>query len=96
MRRCEIVDRLKSDKSTLKGFGVESLAIFGSAARDQAELGSDIDILVAFNRPIGLFEFIDLKTHLEDVLERKVDLVTPDSLHPRLRENILREAVNAG
>lgn len=57
---------------------------------------SDVDVLVEFDdRPIGLFEFIDLKEYLEEILDRPVDLVTEDGLKRQLREGILKEAIPA-
>ena len=56
---------------------------------------SDIDLLVEFNRPIGLFAFARLQRELGDRLGRPVELVTPAALKPQLRERILREAVIA-
>jgi len=56
---------------------------------------SDVDILVEFAKPIGLFEFVRLKIYLEKLLQRKVDLVTPDALKERMREQILKEAIRA-
>ena len=54
---------------------------------------SDVDLLVEFARPVGLFEFIDVQNYLEELLESRVDLGTPGSIRPRLRERVLREAV---
>jgi len=65
-------------------------------ARGEATDRSDIDLLVEFNQPIGLFEFFRLKYYLETLIGSKVDLVTPDALHPALRDSILNEAVNVG
>lgn len=95
MDRDQILAVLKEQKRALKAFGVRSLALFGSIARDQAGKGSDIDILVEFSRPVGLFEFARLKFYLEDLLGREVDLVTPEVIRKELREDILREAVRA-
>jgi len=75
--------------------GVKSLALFGSAARDEAEPGSDLDLLVEFAEPVGLFRFLDLKARLEALLGCAVDLVTPGALKRQLRDRILREAVRA-
>jgi len=80
-------------QADLDQFAVKSLAVFGSVARGEATESSDVDLLVEFNRPIGLFEFIRLKNHLENLIGFKVDLVTPDALHPALRKSILSEAV---
>ncbi len=85
---------LHKHKSDLDQFAVKSLAVFGSVARGEATDRSDIDLLVEFNQPIGLFEFIRLKYYLETLIGSKVDLVTPDALHPALRDSILNEAVN--
>jgi len=74
--------------------GVKSLAVFGSLARGEATPASDIDVLVEFDRPVGLFEFIRLKMYLEELTGRRVDLVTPDALRPAMRADILREAVH--
>jgi predicted nucleotidyltransferase len=79
----------------LKKYGIHSLSIFGSVARDQARKNSDVDILVDFEKPVGLFEYARLKMYLEDVLGREVGLVTPEALRKELREDILREAIRA-
>ena len=95
--RAEVLERLRGDRSVLDRFGVRSIALFGSVARGEAGPESDIDILVEYQpdaRP-DLFEFIDLKEHLEGIVGRRVDLVTPAALHPRLRDRILAEAVYA-
>jgi len=94
MRRDEVTRILATHRRELSRLGVKSLALFGSSARDEAGSGSDVDLLVEFDRPVGLFEFIDVKEFLERVLGCSVDLGTPDSLHPRLRERVLREAVS--
>jgi predicted nucleotidyltransferase len=95
MERDQVLALLKRRKRQLKKFGVSSLSIFGSVARDQARKNSDIDILVDFEKPVGLFEFARLQIYLEDTLGRKVDLVTPEALRKELREDILREAIRA-
>ncbi len=71
------------------------MAVFGSAARGEANAGSDIDILVEFETPVSIFKFLDLKDCLEGILGRPVDLVTRDALKPQLRDRILAEAVSA-
>ncbi len=69
----------------MDGFSVESLAIFGSVARNEATDGSDIDVLVRFKKgkPIGLFEFVRFQRFLSDILGCPVDLVTPEALRKR-------------
>ena len=92
-RRDEILRILGENTSNLEQFGVKSLALFGSVARDEADGNSDVDILVEFARPVGFFAFFGLQSYLENLLGCKVDLGTPDSLKPRLRERVLSEAV---
>ena len=72
-------------------FGVQSLALFGSVARDEATAKSDVDLLVEFNRPVGYFGLFALQDYLEQLLGCPVDLGTPDSLKPHLRERVQDE-----
>ena len=86
---------LKSNRDDLKRFGVESISLFGSVARGDAGPGSDVDLLVYVERGTTLFGLSRLKHHLEDLLGRPVDLVTPDGLRPQMRQSILAEAICA-
>lgn len=95
MKRDEALKILTAHQDKLKDFGVKSLAIFGSVARDEARLDSDVDLLVEFEKPVGLFTFMRLQRYLEGILGRSVDLGTPDSLKPYLREPVIKEAVRA-
>ena len=95
MERDQILALLKSHRRQLKKYGIHSLSVFGSVARGQARKNSDVDILVDFEKPVGLFEYARLKMYLEGVLGREVDLVTPEALREELREDILREAIRA-
>jgi len=85
---------LKEYQTDLCQRGVKSLAVFGSLARGEATPASDIDVLVEFDRPVGLFEFIRLKLYLEKLTGRRVDLVTQDALRPAMRDEILSEAIH--
>lgn len=95
MNREEVLRLLREHKQELKSFDVHSLSIFGSVARDTHRKTSDVDILVEFDRPVGLFEFARLKFYLEKLLQRKVDLVTSYALRKEMREAILQEAIHA-
>lgn len=83
---------LLSHREKLAQLGSRHLAIFGSTVRNEAKKSSDIDILVDFDTKKDLFEFIDLKFYLEDILRCDVDLVTKQALHPALKKRILNEA----
>jgi hypothetical protein len=65
-------------------------AIFGSFARGEATEESDIDLLVKFSKPKG-WDWLDAAVEIENVLGRKVDLVTENGLHPRIRERVLKD-----
>lgn len=91
----EIIVLLQTHQTDLHQHGVKELSIFGSVARGTANIDSDVDLLVTFERPVGLFEFIRLQKLLEEWLNRPVDLVTEDALRPELRDRILKEAIHA-
>jgi uncharacterized protein len=74
-------------------YGVKTIGIFGSYLRKEQTQTSDIDVLVEFEKPIGLLEFVGLKNHLSDLLEMKVDLVMKKALKPGIGRRILREVV---
>ena len=95
MRKEEVLATLSHHQAELKDFGVKSLAIFGSVARDEAGPDSDVDLLVEFDKPVGLFEFAHLQQRLETLLNGvKVDLVTRRAVVDELKEEIYREAVD--
>lgn len=95
MKRDEALRILSEHREELKEFGVRRLAIFGSVARNEAGPESDVDVLVEFDdRPIGLFELVDLQHYLEELLGCEVDVGTFRSLKRRLRERVLEEAVD--
>lgn len=74
--------------------GVVAASIFGSVARGEASDRSDIDFLVEFETGRSLLDLIGLRQDLSDRLERKVDVVTPRSLHPGFRDTVLSERIH--
>jgi len=90
----KIIEALKADREKVKSFGVKMLALFGSVARGEADSDSDVDILVEFEGSTTYDRYINLKFHLEELLERKVDLVTKKSLKPRVKSAIEAELLN--
>ncbi len=75
----------------LKRQGVTKAAFFGSFARGEMKKNSDIDILVDLTKDKTLLDLVGLKIDLEEKLGRKVDVLTYDSIHPRLRNIILKD-----
>jgi predicted nucleotidyltransferase len=90
VQRC-LLDR----RSELRELGVRSLDLFGSVARGESTPESDVDLIVDFDRPIGLFHFFRVQRRLEEILGHRVDLVMREAVKPQLRERIFREAVRA-
>jgi len=96
MNRQDVLTILAKHRREIESrFGVSSLALFGSIARDEAMTDSDVDILVTFVQTPGIFGFIELKVYLENLLQCSVDLVTRNALKKQFREQILKEALNA-
>jgi len=87
-----IADLKKQIGPILRRNNVKKAAIFGSVARGDVRKNSDIDILIEFkNNDKSLFDLAGLQIELEGRLKKEVDLLTYNSLHPLLREDILRE-----
>ncbi len=88
----KIVKQLQKEKKTLElDYGVKRLGVFGSYVRNEQKKNSDVDVLVEFSQPPGLFKFIELENHLSDKLGVKVDLVMKSALKPYIGEVILKE-----
>ncbi len=73
---------------------LDDVAVFGSVARGQAKAESDVDFVLTFNRPVGLLHLVRCKLAFEEILERRVDVVTPHGLKSGLREEVLEDAVS--
>jgi predicted nucleotidyltransferase len=73
--------------------GVKRASFFGSIARGEMTEDSDVDLLVEFEGRRSLLDLAHLKNELEDAINRRVDLLTYKSLHPRLKDRILAEQV---
>ena len=93
MSRDDVLRLLSEHRSDWARFGLASLSLFGSFARDEAGPESDVDFLVEFEGPITFHRYMDLKFFLEDLLGRRVDLVTQGSLRERVRPYVEREAI---
>ena len=95
MNREEVLDILRTHKPTLADrFGVTALALFGSFARDEATDKSDVDILVQYDGPATSRSYFGVQFYIEDLLGRRVDLVTQKALRSEFRPYVEREAVN--
>jgi predicted nucleotidyltransferase len=95
MRPEQVIAILRAHRPQLDAMGVRSLALFGSTVRGEAGPDSDVDLLVEFTHPVGLFELVELQQQLEGWLQHTVDLVPRDSLKKQLEDDILAEAIRA-
>lgn len=91
----ELEELKKAIVPILKKNGVVRAGIFGSFARGEAKKGSDVDILIKFDRKAkkSLLDVIGLEQDIEKKAGRKVDLVEYDVIHPRLKDQILHDEV---
>ena len=78
-------------KNYLNQYPISKIGVFGSFARNEEREDSDIDILVKFEEPVSLFTLVRMHRELEELLSRKVDIVSEKYLHPRLRASIEKD-----
>lgn len=76
-----------------EGYKVSEMGIFGSFAREEQDEGSDIDVLVEFQEPVGLFLFVRLANYLEDLLGRRVDLVTEEAIKDVIKDRVSNDMI---
>ncbi len=93
MSELEIIrQKISENKEYLKKtYGVEEIGVFGSVARGEQTHESDVDVVVTLNQEkvsVGLFKFFDMQRFLENLFNRKVDLMTKKSIRPAFRKYI--------
>jgi len=94
MERERAISLLRHHEAELKKLGVAHLYLFGSTVRGEAHDQSDIDLFFDHEKgKLGLFELMDLKERTATILGEKTDIMTRESLHPRLRQRIENSAV---
>ncbi len=92
INRDMLLDRLHRNSDRIKSFGVKRLGLFGSFVRNTATAESDVDLLVEFERDKKSYDnFMELGSYLEQILNRKVELVTPQSLSKYIGPHILNQ-----
>lgn len=95
MNRRHVLQQLAASKAELAyRYGVTRLALFGTVVRDPARADSDVDMLVSFDGPATSSRYFGVQFFLEDLLGRRVGLVTDKALRPELRPYVEREAVH--
>jgi predicted nucleotidyltransferase len=94
MTRRTVIARIRKHRAELTKLGVKSLSIFGSVARGDEKADSDVDVLVEFKGRATFDKYMDTKFYLEEILGRKVDLVTPKAIKPRMKPYIMQDLVH--
>lgn len=93
--RDDLLTLLRAHEEEMRArFGMRTLALFGSFARDAAGPASDVDLLVEFDGEATFDRYMGLIEFLEELLGRHVDLATPRSLKPRIRAYVERDLVH--
>ena len=90
----KVLGLVRNHSEQLRKLGVMTLDLFGSVARNEASLESDVDFLVELDQTVGFFEFFQIKRYLEEILNCPVDLGTRDSLREHLREVVNKDIIN--
>lgn len=93
MNRDEVLTILTAHRHEILGYGVQSLSLFGSVARGESGPESDVDLLVDFGRPPSFDSYMNLKLALEDLLGKRVDLVTIGGLRVGARPGVEKDAI---
>jgi predicted nucleotidyltransferase len=87
-----VLSLIQEHSDQIKSFGVTRLGLFGSFVRQQQDADSDVDLLVEFRRGYKTFDnFMQVAFYLEELLGRRVELVTTEALSPYLGPHIMRE-----
>jgi predicted nucleotidyltransferase len=87
------IDKIRQIKQYLiEYYGIKEIGIFGSTVRDENSDESDLDILIDLEKPLGL-KFFEIKEKLENLTNKKVDLVLKKGLKKALKDRILKEVI---
>ena len=88
----KVLELIRSNQDQIRSYGVKKLGLFGSFVRGKQKPESDIDLLVEFQQDKKSFDnFIQLAFFLEEILERRVELITIDALSPYIGPHIIKE-----
>ncbi|MDR1385639.1 MAG: nucleotidyltransferase family protein [Planctomycetaceae bacterium] len=89
-----IFKKLKESKPFLEAnYNINRLGVFGSYSRDEYTEESDVDILVEYSKPLSLFKVVEMVDYLQNILSKKVDLVSKKDIKDSLKLRILNEVI---
>lgn len=93
LTQSDILSKLKEIKPTLhKEYSVREIGLFGSFSDENYSEQSDIDLLVELEKPIG-WKFFSLESYLQNIFNRKIDIVTKNALKEQIKEQILQQVI---
>jgi len=92
------LEKLKAELEAIKPvlkqqYKVETIGIFGSYSRGEQTKKSDLDLLVSFSGPIGIYKFIEVEEFISNKLRVRIDLVQKGALLPMIKDQILNETI---
>ncbi len=94
MDKQTVIDTLRAHEAELRAEGISHVYLFGSVARGEADDKSDVDLFFDPNDPtFSLFDLMRVKRRVTDILKTRVDAMTRKSVHPLIRPQVEREAV---
>jgi predicted nucleotidyltransferase len=95
MNRTGALSRLRQTAQVVRGMGATALYLFGSTARNEAHMASDLDVFIDYDpeKHFSLLDLVGIKQFLEEELAVEVDVTTRSSLHPALRADIEQSAI---
>jgi uncharacterized protein len=95
MTRNEALAKLRPMEAELRARGMEALYLFGSVARDEAGVKSDVDVMCRFDPSysVTLFDFLGFEMQFQDALGCEVDLAEQQAMNPRMAQRVARDAV---
>ena len=94
MKRQAVIDTLLAHQPELRAEGISHLFLFGSVARDDADEKSDVDLFFEYDTAkFSLIDLVKVQSRFRRILRRKVDALTRDSIHPRMRRRVEAEAI---
>ncbi len=89
-----ILNLLEVELSFLRRvYNVSKIGLFGSYARNEEKVGSDVDLLVEFEKPISFFRLFQLEEYLSDKLGTRVEIVTPDAIKKLVAPTIMGDVI---
>ena|SRR3712207_5811439 len=94
MDKDPVIEKLRAHEAELRAEGLSHVILFGSVARGEQDEKSDVDLFYDYDSPrFGLFDVMRVTDRLTEILGTRVDAMTRDSVHHRIRKEVETEAI---